>query len=303
MTPPSSFTSIAVVLVGTNIQDLTFSLHSIDIQDTPPSELIIVIDGEESAVPNDLLKRPSPVHVYFTGQRSGGPSRARNLGVTKSSSDFVAFLDNGDQFSQDKLTKLFQLIHSKPQVDFITNGVQFFVDGKPAHKFCPSFRSFYQLIRSNSLGGAPALCMKRSFFMKIGGFNCHLKMLEDYDLNLKAIQHNAEVAIIPERLTLAYYSTKSASVSRNLDSIHSHFLSIQENNFQIFNSQNRKAIELFEIDLFAKKSLYLGLRSKAIFYCLKNLRKYPLESLKALIMSVLGLKLCLLIRRRLQLSN
>lgn len=70
-------------------------------QTQTPLEVIVVVDGPETAVPEELTQIDGPVRVCFTGGIGG--NGARMYGFRKSQGNIVAFLDDDDSWLPRKL--------------------------------------------------------------------------------------------------------------------------------------------------------------------------------------------------------
>ncbi|UAL47160.1 glycosyltransferase family 2 protein [Sutcliffiella horikoshii] len=65
-------------------------------------EILVINDGSNEDI-SDLMKSYNCC-VNFVYKQNGGPASARNIGIEKSSGDYIAFLDSDDIWLQDKLT-------------------------------------------------------------------------------------------------------------------------------------------------------------------------------------------------------
>ena len=73
-------------------------------------EIIFVDDGSIDNtfnICNEYAKKDNRIHVYH--KKNGGPSSARNLGIDRSTGDYVVFFDIDDEFSDDILSDNVQL--------------------------------------------------------------------------------------------------------------------------------------------------------------------------------------------------
>ena len=69
-------------------------------------EIIIVNDGSrDSSVSliNDFKKKNSIIPIILVNQENSGVSSARNIGIKKSSGDWIALLDSDDEWLNDKI--------------------------------------------------------------------------------------------------------------------------------------------------------------------------------------------------------
>ncbi len=72
-------------------------------QTHPPAEVIIVVDGADEATSQFLATVVDPRVQVITMAQSVGGSSARNIGVEAATSDWIAFLDDDDEWRNEKL--------------------------------------------------------------------------------------------------------------------------------------------------------------------------------------------------------
>jgi glycosyltransferase involved in cell wall biosynthesis len=89
-------------------------------QTLPPHEVIIVDDGSTDSS-REIAASFGPA-VICLSQRHQGPSAARNLATTRSTGDWIAFLDADDYWLPDKLSRQAAVIQADPSVGLVYTG-------------------------------------------------------------------------------------------------------------------------------------------------------------------------------------
>jgi glycosyltransferase involved in cell wall biosynthesis len=97
MTRPEK--NVAVVIPTMGRPTLEVALKSVRKQKVLPKEIIVV---DDSVMQNLVIKESENVDLYKTGGNRGS-SFARNLGMSKTKSNVIAFLDDDDCWEEDHL--------------------------------------------------------------------------------------------------------------------------------------------------------------------------------------------------------
>jgi len=109
--------SVSVVITTYNRDDLLAeTLVSLADQTVPLQEIVVVDDGGSGSA-KAVVEGFGTSFRYFW-QPNGGMQSARNLGIEKSTGDWIAFLDDDDLWEKDRHALLMQLM-STNQVDLI----------------------------------------------------------------------------------------------------------------------------------------------------------------------------------------
>ncbi len=166
------------------------SISSIINQTLTPAELIIVDDGstDETADVIEALKRESKVPIRYIYQINSGASSARNVGIKKSISPYLAFLDSDDWWHEKKLEIQFSSMVENH--DFLVSHTRelWFRGGKKVNqkkKHDPLHGEIFHESLRMCMVGMSTVMIKKVVFEKFGLFDEDLPCCEDYDLWLR----------------------------------------------------------------------------------------------------------------------
>jgi glycosyltransferase involved in cell wall biosynthesis len=211
MIPHSSPGSIsAVVPVYNGEAHLMGALRSCLAQTRTPDEIIIVDDGsmDGSLTLVTRFASESPIPVRVISQENSGQSRSRNNGVALAGGEYVAFLDQDDEWHPNFLESVAAALDANQSVawsycDFDS------VDATGRMQTRGYIRSIGQshpklsvidIIGQNCMVLPSASVLRRRVFTQLGGFDVRLKGYEDDDLFLRAFQAGWEAAFLPTSL-------------------------------------------------------------------------------------------------------
>ncbi len=178
---------ISVIIPTFNrAETLLRALQSVENQSFPPQEIIVVDDGSTDETGKMIAKDFPQIRYFF--QENRGVSSARNLGIRKSRSECIAFLDSDDEWLPQKLQIQARAIEEIPDFKichsdeiWIRNGVR--VNQMKKHQ------KFGGHIFAKCLPlcviSPSAVFIHRSVFDDVGMFDENLPACEDYDLWLR----------------------------------------------------------------------------------------------------------------------
>jgi glycosyltransferase involved in cell wall biosynthesis len=205
---------VSVVIPTYNrLELLKQCIHSVRNQRTPPREIVVVDDGSTDET---IAWCESQSDLVLVRCLRGGPSKARNLGVFRSTSEWVAFLDSDDLWLPEHLETLLAIRDKYPSSEWIlansiltdallnpSEGPQGFSGAFPV--FDRSLERFNELFpsrtgqkiwhgdaRKQALMGnwlqPSGLLIRKEDLLKRGGFNEALWRCEDMDLLLRLVK-------------------------------------------------------------------------------------------------------------------
>jgi len=186
-----------------------------------PDEIIIIDDGSSPPVSLEGLSRPTSIRIELVRHdMPRGASAARNLGIRHAISQYVAFLDDDDEFLPEKIACLRDFLRSTP-VDIVHHGARIVYDneGISYETRVHSGFDFDDLLVRNLVGGTPVGCVKRESILAIGGFDESLPALQDWDTWLRAAHKGAHFGAIDAPLTICHSSTGQPGITMSLDNV------------------------------------------------------------------------------------
>ncbi len=165
-------------------------------------ELILVDDcSSDSSTHNYLVELTDTANSRISIimlDKNKGISYATNVGCAASSGDYIVFLDNDDVLTKDALLECFYAIESSHDDVLYSDQDQIDQDdirSTPLYK--PDWSP--DLLNSQMYVGH-LLCVNRSLFEKVGGFDTSLNGSQDYDLMLRLSENTSKIRHIPKIL-------------------------------------------------------------------------------------------------------
>jgi len=189
---------ISVVLPTYNrAHSLPRALDSVLCQSLPAADVIVVDDGSQDDS-EDLIRRQYP-QVRYMRRPNGGVSRARNLGISEASGDWIALLDSDDTWMPDKLAAQCALLREQPHIRLCHTQEVWIRHGRRVNQMEKHAKSGGRIFRAclpRCVISPSAALLHRSLFEEIGTFDEDLPACEDYDLWLR-ICATETVAFLP----------------------------------------------------------------------------------------------------------
>jgi glycosyltransferase involved in cell wall biosynthesis len=170
---------------------LAGAVRSVLAQSFKDLEIVVVDDGssDDTEAVIQGFRQAEIRYVRHDCQRGG--AAARNTGILNSSGEYIAFLDDDDEWYPEKLMRQMSVMLASPsEIGGVYTGY-FIVDrsnGEIRGQIVPTERGdIYQaLLTGNCVGGTSCMLLRRSCFDKTGLFDERLPSFQDYDLWLRA---------------------------------------------------------------------------------------------------------------------
>ena len=168
------------------------AIRSIQAQYIPVHEILIVDDNPDGSNYTKELKEgltKYPDVLYYGDGCNRKVSRARNLGVSLASGDYVGFLDDDDEWMPSKMTWFAEAIEQNPDAALIFGKGQIDHENGELEWTWPSLMfnpdpTYQNLLFGDYVGTASNPFIRRDVFLSAGGFlgNEVQPAVEDYEL-------------------------------------------------------------------------------------------------------------------------
>jgi cellulose synthase/poly-beta-1,6-N-acetylglucosamine synthase-like glycosyltransferase len=209
LTAPDDFTIACVI--PTHARDVTLrrAIESVLRQTQPVPELVVVDDvgsaATERLVRSYTTRTGAPVtYVDASSGPAKSASRSRNLGAAAVTSNYVAFLDDDDEWSSDYVASVEPLLARRP-TDFVLTWTSMAhgsavrphlhpAEGRPASA---------GLARNPGITGSN-LVVRRDRFRAVHGFDESLWVAEDQDLFVRLRDAGATYAVLDRHLVVQH---------------------------------------------------------------------------------------------------
>lgn len=156
---------------------------------------------------------------YVQHERNMGACKARNTGIKYSKGDYIAFLDDDDEWITNKLEMQIEKMND-PKVGLVycssrviyTNGNK--IIGTDLRSFRKSGYVFNELLKENFIGSTSCQLIRKKVIDDCGGFNETLQSSQDYELWLRITQrYKVDFVDIP---LVNYYVHNGERISTNI---------------------------------------------------------------------------------------
>jgi len=200
---PSRIT--AVIPVHNRQQTIGRAIDSVLSQSHRPDEIIVVDDCSDDKTKDVLRSYYEKITPVFLS-RNSGPSPARNEGVKRAKTEWVAFLDSDDCWEKDKLKDQVEYLGKYPfyrilqsEEVWIRNGAR--VNPCRHHKKPEGW--IWEKSLERCLVSPSGVLVRKSLLEQYGLFDEGLSVCEDYDLWLK-ISRRHPVGLEPSFSVIKY---------------------------------------------------------------------------------------------------
>jgi glycosyltransferase involved in cell wall biosynthesis len=269
---------VSVIIPTCNrAQFLRSAIESVRKQTFQDFEIIVVDDASNDETPEVVRSFADGRVRYLRRESKRGQGATRNDGIREARGEYIALLDDDDEWLPTKLQKQVALLGALPnEVGLIYTGF-FRIDASSKRvlsEVTPTERGkvFHALGRGNWIGTCSTVLLRRSCFDKAGLFDEDLASGADYDMWLR-IAKEFEVDFINEQLV--FYNVHNNRISTNYESLTSGLeAQLRKHNSVLARDRRRYSERYLSLGIFY---CYQGQVMKGRQAFFKAIRLFPLE--------------------------
>jgi glycosyltransferase involved in cell wall biosynthesis len=192
-----------------------------------PVEVIVVDDGSADGTVDVLRSYGDRIHAIT--QPNGGPSAARNTGAKAANGEWLAFLDSDDVWKPEKIGRQVRMVTDRVRKidccmanaaiineDGSPGPTTFDVSGVGTRKPDGYWLNPAALFASRFILFNQVALIRREAFVRVGGFNPELRLLEDHDLAFR-LALGGPWAFVADPLVEKYNDTMGIGVAAMAD--------------------------------------------------------------------------------------
>jgi len=174
---------------------LSEALDSVFAQTLRPAKIIIVDDGSTDGTVDLISALPDEIEKIH--QKNQGPAAARNAGLLRAATEFVAFLDADDLWHEEKCQRQLARFEARPELDLCAAHSQNFWE--------PELKAEALALQQSpaaepQVGASGTALVRRSLFDRVGCFDAENTHRDYHDWLIRVREQGAAVEIMSDVL-------------------------------------------------------------------------------------------------------
>lgn len=229
------------------------AIRSIQKQTYKNIEIIVVSDGSTDntdSIMEDLCQQDERIRFIKYSPAQGG-NFARNRGIQEAQGDYIAFLDDDDEWLDTKLDKQIDLLKRNKNIGMSYTGVRIiYVDENMEYSFIGKADGDLskEILFSNVIGTTSSVLIKKEILLKCGGFDNNLKAAQDHDLWIRICQV-CKIGVVSEKLINYYNYSSSHQISTNAEKYVCAYKYIEDKYSDLYSKLTKREMEKRNINM------------------------------------------------------
>jgi glycosyltransferase involved in cell wall biosynthesis len=204
--------SISVIIPAYNAAPfLAETIESVLHQTLVVDDILVVDDGSTDETAAIAASFPAPVRVISTENSKLGA--ARNFGISQVNTEWIAFVDADDLWTEGKLERQMAQLEKERAADICYSGYQRFSVVENEKIFRPPVEGYptIQRLLRECFFVPSSVVARRSALLAVGGFSPDPEVTEDWDMWLRMLRAGCKFTSCPEALVL--YRVHGSSIT------------------------------------------------------------------------------------------
>lgn len=160
---------------------------------------IIIIDDSEAFV--DKLFNDKRINHIWNETPNNNAGASRNQGIKIAKGEFIAFLDDDDEWLPTKLEKQMKVIERRPETKFMVCGI---LDKRYYKNYINTYReliSHDEILQKLNLSSTSSYLVNTALLRDIGGFDTNFPSAQEYELAIR-LSKVTDARCVPEVLVV-----------------------------------------------------------------------------------------------------
>ncbi len=199
-------------------------------------EIIVVDDGSSDQTPAVIAEyQKENVIILIRNEKSVGACRARNQGIERAQGEFVAGLDDDDQWHPERISILLQSYDDS--FACITSNDRRITSNRSVIWRKKKQITLDDLLYSNSVGNQ--VLAKKQRILDVGGFDESLRAAQDYDLWIRLCEKFGPIKVVQKPLQNIYNETSADRISNPKSQLHGYLSVYKKHKSKMSRDQRR----------------------------------------------------------------
>lgn len=217
------------------------ALDSVKAQSYSNIELVVVDDGSEISVKDIVSDYESSFKrvVFQRNDEPKGACTARNIGIAMSSGEFIAGLDDDDEWMPNRIQELLKAHDDK--YAFVTSDVLHVYKNRKLVWSKDKVITLERLLYSNQVGNQGLI--KRSRLIEVGRFDESLRSAQDYDLWVRLCEEYGPICNVKKPLQKIHLEHEGEQITEPKNQLkgylqfyskHKHLMNRDQRRYQLY---------------------------------------------------------------------
>lgn len=235
----------AIITTHNRANLLSRAINSVLNQTYQDIEIIVVSDGstdETDKVMEGYINNPMINYISYHPAKGG--NYARNTGIKVAKGEFIAFLDDDDEWLPEKIEKQLEVMKANENIGLVYTGTNvIYVDEGIEY---PSIRYkcgdlSKEILFANYIGSTTTVMLRQSILDGNICFDENLKALQDYDLWIRICQ-TTDIGVVSKPLVNYYNYKGNKQISFNTKKYEEAFSYIHTKYQNLINNLQKREI-------------------------------------------------------------